>query len=103
VGLTQFEMGEKVIFANGSRAALLYFKRGILQHSSILIKVNLPLGCRIAALIHSGIQSVFACARINSEDYPLSLLLMTSSGCFIGTVQNLDKMHIRTVSTSPCC
>jgi DNA damage-binding protein 1 len=44
VGLTQFEMGEqKVVFANGSRAALLYLKREILQHSSILIKVKLPV------------------------------------------------------------
>jgi len=41
VGLTQFEMGEKrVVFANGSRSALVYLERGILQHSSILIKVN---------------------------------------------------------------
>ena len=41
VGLTQFEMGEKkVVFANGSRAALFYLEKGILQHSSVLIKVN---------------------------------------------------------------
>jgi DNA damage-binding protein 1 len=44
VGLTQFEMGEqKVVFANGSRAALLYLKKGILQHSSILMKVKPPI------------------------------------------------------------
>jgi DNA damage-binding protein 1 len=41
VGLTQFEMGEKkVVFANGSRSALFFSEKGILQHSSILIKVN---------------------------------------------------------------
>jgi DNA damage-binding protein 1 len=41
VGLTQFEMGEKkVVLASGSRAALFYLERGILHHSSILIKVN---------------------------------------------------------------
>jgi DNA damage-binding protein 1 len=41
VGLTQFEMGSKnVVFANGGRAALFYMERGILQHSSILIKVT---------------------------------------------------------------
>jgi len=53
VGLTQFEMGDKkVVFANGSRAALLYLKRGILQHSSILIKVKLSRhGCRILTLM----------------------------------------------------
>jgi hypothetical protein len=53
VALTQFEMGEnKVVFANGSRAALLYLKRGILQHSSILIKVKLSRhGCRIVTII----------------------------------------------------
>jgi len=41
VGLSQFEMGEKrVVFASGSRAALLYAEKGILQHSSVLIKVT---------------------------------------------------------------
>lgn len=80
VGLTQFEMGEKkVVFASGSRAALFYLERGILQSSSILIK------------------SVFSSARINSENWPSSLLLMTSTGCVVGTVQDLDKMHIRTI------
>ena len=44
VELTQFEMGEKkVVFASGGRAALFYLERGILQHSSILIKVNVTL------------------------------------------------------------
>jgi len=52
VGLTQFEMGEKkVVFANGSRAALFYLEKGILQHSSILIKVNLPSRCKTASLM----------------------------------------------------
>ena len=41
VGLTQFEMGEKkVVFGSGTRAALFFSERGILQHSSILIKVS---------------------------------------------------------------
>lgn len=44
VGLTQFEMGEKnVVFASGTRAALFFSERGILQHSSILIKVSVTL------------------------------------------------------------
>lgn len=52
VGLTWFEMGEKkVVFANGSRAALFYLEKGILQHSSVLIKVNLSSRCRTASLI----------------------------------------------------
>ncbi len=52
VGLTRFEMGEKkVLFANGSRAALFYLEKGILQHSSVLIKVNLPSRCRTASLM----------------------------------------------------
>ena len=42
VGLTQFEMGNKwVVFASGSRAALFYAEKGAMQHSSVLIKVNL--------------------------------------------------------------
>ncbi|KAI0304406.1 CPSF A subunit region-domain-containing protein [Multifurca ochricompacta] len=84
VVLTQFEMGEKnVVFANGSRAALFYLEKGTLQHSSVLIK------------------NVFASAKINSPNWPSSLLLMTSSGCIIGTVQDLDKMHIRTIPLGP--
>ncbi|KAI9465477.1 CPSF A subunit region-domain-containing protein [Lactarius psammicola] len=80
VGLTQFEMGEKrVVFASGSRAALLYAEKGILQHSSVLIK------------------NVSASARINSLNWPSSLLLMTPAGCVIGTVRDYNKMHIRTV------
>ena len=52
VGLTQFEMGEKkVVFANGSRAALIYLERGILQHSSILIKVDFSSSCMTAPLM----------------------------------------------------
>ena len=51
VELTQFEMGEKkVVFASGSRAALFYLERGILQHSSILIKVNITLSCQATLL-----------------------------------------------------
>ena len=51
VGLTQFEMGEKkVVFASGSRAALFYSERGILQHSSILIKVNVTSSCETTPL-----------------------------------------------------
>jgi hypothetical protein len=41
VGLTQFEMGEKrVVFGSGSRATVFFVREGILQHSTILIKVN---------------------------------------------------------------
>lgn len=47
-----------------------------------------------------GEQSVFTSARINSENWLSSLLLMTSTGCVVGTVHDLDKMHIRTVSSS---
>ncbi len=103
VGLTQFEMGEKkVVFASGSRAALFYLERGILQHSSILIKVNVTLLLYdYSAQCCPGKKSVFASTRINSENWPSSLLLMTPSGCVVGTVQDLDKMHIRTVSSSP--
>ncbi|KAH9002600.1 CPSF A subunit region-domain-containing protein [Lactarius hatsudake] len=80
VGLTQFEMGEKrVVFASGSRAALLYADKGITQYSSVLIK------------------NVFASARINSPNWPSSLLLMTPAGGVIGTVRDYNKMHIRTV------
>ncbi|KAH9042112.1 CPSF A subunit region-domain-containing protein [Lactarius pseudohatsudake] len=80
VGLTQFEMGEKrVVFASGSRAALLYAEKGITQHSSVLVK------------------NVFASARINSPNWPTSLLLMTPAGGVIGTVRDYNKMHIRTV------
>jgi len=51
VGLAQFEMGEKkVVFANGSRAALFYLEKGILQHSSILIKVNVTPPCETTPL-----------------------------------------------------
>jgi DNA damage-binding protein 1 len=46
VGLTQFEMDEtNVVFASGGRAALFFSERGILQHSSILIKVNVTHHC----------------------------------------------------------
>lgn len=52
VGLTQFEMGEKrVVFASGSRSALVYLEKGILQHSSVLIKVGFPSRYRITPLI----------------------------------------------------
>jgi DNA damage-binding protein 1 len=102
VGLTQFEMGENnVVFASGSRAALFYLERGILQHSSILIKVNVTSRVRPPCSVLTCEQSVFASARINSEIWLSSLLLMTSTGCVVGTVQDLDKMHIRTVSSSP--
>jgi len=41
VGLTQFDMGERrVVFASGSRGALFYSEKGIMQHSSVLIKVT---------------------------------------------------------------
>jgi DNA damage-binding protein 1 len=51
VGLTQFEMGEKkVVFASGSRAALFYLERGVLQHSSILIKVSVTSPCETTPL-----------------------------------------------------
>ncbi|KAH9080524.1 mono-functional DNA-alkylating methyl methanesulfonate N-term-domain-containing protein [Lactarius deliciosus] len=80
VGLAQFEMGEKrVVFASGSRAALLYADKGITQYSSVLIK------------------NVFASARINSPNWPSSLLLVTPAGGVIGTVRDYNKMHIRTV------
>lgn len=52
VGLTQFEMGEKkVVFANGGRAALFNQERGILQYSSILIKVISHHLCKTSPLI----------------------------------------------------
>ncbi|KAI9512431.1 CPSF A subunit region-domain-containing protein [Russula earlei] len=80
VGLTQLEMdSKKVVIANGSRAALFYLERETLHHSSIFIK------------------SVFASATINTRKWSSSLLLMTSSGCVVGRVRDLDKMHIRTV------
>jgi DNA damage-binding protein 1 len=55
VVLTQFEMSEKkVVFASGSRAALFYLERGILQHSSILMKVNVISSCGTTLLNVAG-------------------------------------------------
>jgi DNA damage-binding protein 1 len=52
VGLTQFELGgKKVVFANGGRAALFYLERGILQQSSILVKVTSHHLCKMAPLM----------------------------------------------------
>jgi DNA damage-binding protein 1 len=63
VGLTQFEMGgKKVVFASGSRAGLFYLERGILQHSSILIKVNVTL-CKTTPLNAALVNRAFLRAR----------------------------------------
>ncbi|KAI0269851.1 CPSF A subunit region-domain-containing protein [Gloeopeniophorella convolvens] len=80
VGMTPFELGEtRVVFANGGRAALFYLEKGSLQHSSVLLK------------------NVSASARINTSTWTSSLLLATPSGLVVGSVRDIDKMHIRTV------
>jgi DNA damage-binding protein 1 len=64
VGLTQFEMGEKkVVFASGGRAALFFLERGILQHSSILIKVNVTSLCKATRFNAAPVNRVFLRAR----------------------------------------
>jgi DNA damage-binding protein 1 len=64
VGLTQFEMGEKkVVFASGSRAALFFLERGILQHSSILIKVSVTPLCKTTPFNAALLNRTFLRAR----------------------------------------
>ncbi|KAI0061660.1 hypothetical protein BV25DRAFT_1857049 [Artomyces pyxidatus] len=71
--------GRQTVFASGSRAAILYLGKGTLAHSPVLLK------------------NVAASSQLNAAHWPSCLILATTTGLVVGRVEDVDKMHIRTV------
>lgn len=87
--------GKKVVFACGSRAAILFWEKETLRNSPVIIKVS-------ATSLNRGfqaqlLQDIAAVSPLNTSKYPSCLILATSRGLVIGNMKDLDKMHIRTV------
>ncbi|KAG7088601.1 hypothetical protein E1B28_012575 [Marasmius oreades] len=72
--------GRRTVLACGNKSAILAWDKSRLQHSPVLLK---------------DINSVH---HFNSDRYPNSIILGTSSGIHIGRVQNIHKMHVRGIS-----
>ncbi|KAH7926445.1 hypothetical protein BV22DRAFT_1118853 [Leucogyrophana mollusca] len=71
--------GRKAVFACGSRTAILFWDKDRLQQSPLMLK------------------DVTAASLLNTANYKSSLVLAGSEGLVIGTVQHLDKLHIRSI------
>ena len=48
-------------------------------------------------------QEISAVSSLNTEGFPSSLILASSTGLFIGRVGEMKKLHIRTVSEMDAC
>ncbi|EIW81285.1 hypothetical protein CONPUDRAFT_56293 [Coniophora puteana RWD-64-598 SS2] len=73
--------GRTAVFACGSRTSVLFWEKDRLRHSPLILK------------------EVAAAASLHTHDYRSSLVLATSEGLVIGDVQNLEKLHIRSIHT----
>ncbi|KAL0960839.1 hypothetical protein HGRIS_005855 [Hohenbuehelia grisea] len=71
--------GQPAIFASGSQATVFSLERRRLKNSPIMLKDTLS-----------------AC-RLNAPSFESALMLANPTGLFIGNVNNLNKMHIRSV------
>ncbi|KAG6831652.1 hypothetical protein H0H87_004602 [Tephrocybe sp. NHM501043] len=81
VTLTACQVDDKrAVFAAGNRATVLSWEKKRLHSSPIMMR------------------DVVAVATLNTASYRSSLVLATSTALFIGRVEELDKMHIRTIS-----
>ncbi|KAA1475747.1 hypothetical protein DENSPDRAFT_842582 [Dentipellis sp. KUC8613] len=68
-----------MVFASGSRAAVLFWNNGRFQNSPVLLK-----------------DSSSSC-HLHTPYWNSCLATMTQHGLVIGSVQDLDKMHIQTI------
>ncbi|KAF9485871.1 hypothetical protein BDN70DRAFT_870784 [Pholiota conissans] len=78
VSLTPCEVdGRMSVFAAGSRASIFFSEKNRLANSPIMLK------------------DISAVCKLNSRTFTSALVLATPTGLSIGTVKNLNKMHIR--------
>ncbi|KAF8967077.1 CPSF A subunit region-domain-containing protein [Flammula alnicola] len=78
VSLTGCEVdGKKSVFAAGNRTTVFFCDKNRLVNSSILLK------------------EISAASRLNTRTFTSALILATPTGLSIGSVKNLNKMHIR--------
>ncbi|KAF5382718.1 hypothetical protein D9615_002834 [Tricholomella constricta] len=71
--------GKRTVFAAGNRATVLTWEKKRIHSSPIMLK------------------EIVAATRLNMRTFQSSLLLATPTGLFIGRVQDLDKMHVRSI------
>ncbi|TFK70374.1 hypothetical protein BDN72DRAFT_542903 [Pluteus cervinus] len=71
--------GKTAVFAVGNRAMIVSWDRRRLRYSSIMLK------------------DIVASTNINTRTFESALVIATSQGLHIGRVQEVDKMHIRTI------
>jgi DNA damage-binding protein 1 len=102
VNLTPCQVeGRHAVFAAGNRATVLSFENKRLVHSPIMLKAS-----------HTNVlgefninepQDISSAARLNTPTFASSLILATPTGLFIGRVQGLGKLHIRSVCVDVTC
>ena len=100
VNLSSCEVdGRKSVLAAGNRATVFFMEKGRLVNSPIMLKARLLLS--ILPVIHQirCIQEISASCSLNTAAFPASLVLAAPGGLFIGCVKDVNKMHIRTVSS----
>ncbi|PPR07110.1 hypothetical protein CVT24_010946 [Panaeolus cyanescens] len=71
--------GKKTVLASGDRSTILFLEKNRLANSSLMLK---------------GISAV---THLNTEAFSSSLLLVSSSGLNVGTIKDLNKLHIRSL------
>ncbi|KAG5639200.1 hypothetical protein H0H81_005679 [Sphagnurus paluster] len=74
-----FVEGKWAVFAAGSRSTLLTWEKKMVHSSPIMLK------------------EIVAVSPLNTASFRSSMVLATPTGLFVGRVQDLDKMHIRSI------
>ncbi|KIM43302.1 hypothetical protein M413DRAFT_444121 [Hebeloma cylindrosporum] len=69
--------GKKSVFAAGNRATVFFCDKNRLVNSAVVLK-EIAAGC-----------------KLNTRLFPSSIILATPTGLSIGSVRNLNKIHIR--------
>ncbi|KAF8908996.1 CPSF A subunit region-domain-containing protein [Gymnopilus junonius] len=79
VTLTPCEVeGRKTVFAAGNQAMVFYCEKNRLASSAIMLK------------------EISAASKLNTKLFTSSLILASPTGLYIGSIKDLNKMHIRT-------
>ncbi|KAH7910836.1 CPSF A subunit region-domain-containing protein [Hygrophoropsis aurantiaca] len=71
--------GRQVVFACGSRTSILFWEKDRLRQSPLMVK------------------DVTAASPINTSSYKSSLVVACPDGLFIGNLQDLERLHIRSI------
>lgn len=91
-----FLQGKEALMATGRRSSVLHWAKDSLQHSPVLMKVCF-VQLRLSLIDNLLQQDALFATYIDSKAYESAIVAVSPSSIIMGRIQDLDKIHVRTV------